>query len=370
MPELRHLAIVVVAALQCTIAVNALSCLDESGNPVDHFQALKYPGSGEYDYFGDGDKEFKHSSHTLETTKGAIGETLMQIYADKGDKVAYIMYNDEDPSEHAHDSRAHSKGVFAFDKKQGFWLIHSVPRFPPTASDGWSGGMPSYTYGQSFLCITFGIDELENVAKQISVIGPAFYDNNNPKGVGSLVPTFQDLVDDVTDKTATLIKKVKSAGGATFTSFAEGKEWDHDLYEELVAPELDSDLMTETWQNGAKSNVMPTYCKPDYKYEVHNIQDVKGADGTEWKSTKDHSKWAVSTAGSRKKFVCIGGINRQKSQDKRGGGTVCQSDAALWSAMQDRITSYEKCGDSAFVATRPAFSAGDKDILDFLTGDV
>jgi deoxyribonuclease-2 len=45
----------------------------------------------------------------------------------------------------------------AFDANGGFWLVHSVPRFPANTGSGVSyEGYPAYaaTYGQSFLCMS------------------------------------------------------------------------------------------------------------------------------------------------------------------------------------------------------------------------
>ncbi len=53
----------------------------------------------------------------------------------------------------------------------------------------------------------------------------------------------------------------------------------------------------------------------------------------QWHYTKDHSKWAVadkpggeSGGGS---WVRVADINRQTSQEKRGGGGICFEDEGL-----------------------------------------
>lgn len=56
----------------------------------------------------------------------------------------------------------------------------------------------------------------------------------------------------------------------------------------------------------------------------------------------DHSKWAVSVDRSRP-YICIGTINRMKSQLERGGGTVCLSDSELWTSFHSLVASYEAC---------------------------
>jgi len=56
-------------------------------------------------------------------------------------------------------------------------------------------------------------------------------------------------------------------------------------------------------------------------YGVYNIELINFEDGIEFKETKDHSKWAITTT-SAPNTVCVGDINRMESQRKRGGGAV------------------------------------------------
>lgn len=71
------------------------------------------------------------------------------------------MYNDEPPSSQVDMVKGHTKGVMASDTKTGFWLVHSVPHFPPELENG-SYNYPAtgHRYGQSFLCITMNSVEV------------------------------------------------------------------------------------------------------------------------------------------------------------------------------------------------------------------
>jgi deoxyribonuclease II len=51
-----------------------------------------------------------------------------------------------------------------------------------------------------------------------------------------------------------------------------------------------------------------------------------------WQNVKDHAKWAVSLQGNGD-WVCVADINRQVSQAKRGGGTICFKQSPLWRAL-------------------------------------
>ena len=60
----------------------------------------------------------------------------------------------------------HSKGVLASNDQTGFWLIHSVPKFPDltAASFTWTA---SHEFGQSFLCLSVKASDVENIAKNL-----------------------------------------------------------------------------------------------------------------------------------------------------------------------------------------------------------
>ena len=68
--------------------------------------------------------------------------------------------------------------------------------------------------------------------------------------------------------------------------------------------------------------------------------------GQTWKSTQDHSKWAISYTdaeeGEALFLVCIGDVNRMLKQEERGGGTVCFRNERLWSALLEALE-YDVC---------------------------
>ncbi len=68
---------------------------------------------------------------------------------------------------------------------------------------------------------------------------------------------------------------------------------------------------------------MPSNCTRD-PVRVFNVNTVKIGllKNYSFKYTKDHSKWAVSMS-PMVNVTCIGGVNRQPSQDDRGGGLMC-----------------------------------------------
>ena len=64
------------------------------------------------------------------------------------------MYNDNHPGDKKDSYRGHTKGVQLFDSHSGFWLIHSVPEFPP-ARRPYVFPHTGTVFGQSALCVSF-----------------------------------------------------------------------------------------------------------------------------------------------------------------------------------------------------------------------
>ena len=119
----------------------APGCIGENGSQVDWFAILKVPNGSMYAYLdptmADGSPDTAEwkvvEDKTLEQTEGnALSDTLQQVYSSSADDIAYVQYNDESPDEKRSSSyQGHTKGVWATGKGGGFWLVHSVPRFPP-----------------------------------------------------------------------------------------------------------------------------------------------------------------------------------------------------------------------------------------------
>ncbi|KAH7696197.1 Deoxyribonuclease II family protein [Aphelenchoides avenae] len=95
-------------------------------------------------------------------------------------------------------------------------------------------------------------------------------------------------------------------------------------------------MYVETWLNGAAKDYLPLCEGPG---KVTSLRSVKPG-AHQWTSSNDHSKWAVTKDPS---WVCIGDVNRQESQAKRGGGTVCFQNEKIWKFMRDAVESYECC---------------------------
>lgn len=336
----------------------AFHCISPSGQPVDWYIIYKLPiitdspdpvihhGTGFF-YMDETNTDWSLSKYPVNgTTQHPVYNTLEPIYKSQNTSpYMYMMYNDEPPKHSASLSHGHCKGVVAFNSTTGFWLIHSVPMFPPQRQSGYSWPNNAYDYGQTFLCVTYNIDMLDVIGLQMQYIYPKIFDKYWPAEFTSKYPNMADVLahyrqKHITDPPFNREVLLKSKGQLNLHSFAKSADFHDDLYAAWIAPRFQDSIATETWRNGAGN--LESNCT--IKYKVYNIQDVSFIDtGILFKSTKDHSKWAI-TKDRHGYWTCIGDINRQRTQFKRGGGTVCLSNFDIWNSFVHLVGDYETCG--------------------------
>ena len=127
----------------------------------------------------------------------------------------------------------------------------------------------------------------------------------------------------------------------------------------MVAPQLRTSLFVETWMVGRGD--LASDCTTDYKvfklrlfinvlksklkFKVRNVRSMRFPQSTDvaFKNSEDHSKWAVGNDD----WICIGDINRQQSQARRGGGTVCMQNARVAAMYRSAIAEVECCRGEA-----------------------
>lgn len=299
----------------------SVSCIGEKGYPVDWFIVLKLPrldhslhphvvaGLG-YIYLDSSLNQFTMPDNTINNSSSSVGQTLQQIYASykRSDEMAYLMYDDKDPEGKESLSKGHTKGDLAFDDTSGFWLIHSVPSFPPLVKDGFNYPESGERYGQSFLCVTFQLSTFNDIGLQLLYNEPAIYDSYLPDSLASDVPNIKKAIDGMHEsgKPYSHVINITSLKNVVYTSFAKSKYFEADLYHELVAPFYNADFLAETWQNG-EGKLTSNCSRPT----VENVKDLKLIDDP-FKETHDHSKWTISKSADVS-VVCVGDINRMVS---------------------------------------------------------
>ena len=337
-----------------------LTCRDEKGNPLDWFTLYKLPtlndnkvspwiknGSG-YAFITEKNQSWTLSSQSISSLTSMPAVTLDSFYKatfSNDNKMGYILYNDQfDDKSLA--SRAHAKGVIVFDDKSIIWIAHSIPNYPPRQSDHQYGiDAGQLRYGQSMICLSLDISALEQIGKQLLLAYPQIYDSFIPDSLKTLSASFNLVYAGKRNSVSPYsnIETLRTLGNNEFVALHKSTYFANDLYSELVAKYVKSNLFVETWSNGVGTMVSDCITS----YPVHNIDQINFKN---YKATftvhSDHSKWALSLPSTvtSEKFICIGDINRQSSQFKRGGGTLCfKNNLKVWQAYYDIIDAVEPC---------------------------
>jgi len=173
---------------------NTQSCLDPNGNPVDWWVKLLYPGSvpGGFGYI---DSTYTAPSFVLypnepDTPGTPLFRTLQQI---NDQNLQTAAWNDEMPNGTTSSTKAHSKGVLAFNNltSQGFFLCHSIPQYP--AFNGFTVNITINSsetiYGQHAFCFSADNVMLGDMITKILPIKPFIYATNlnDPNSINNLM---------------------------------------------------------------------------------------------------------------------------------------------------------------------------------------
>jgi deoxyribonuclease-2 len=333
-----------------------ISAIGDNGQPVDWWFIYKVPKNApsanedgkagaaatgyEYVYYDAQSMALSPSQRCLDEPDNALSATLAQLVSSPGDSVGWVFYNDEYPLElHKTNQgdKGHTKGVLAFDLESdsAFWLLHSVPRFPVPGSDDFPGD--ELDYGQTFLCITLqDVATAETIAQQmLAQQGPQTYgaqlpSSLDPSSVWSALAS-EKLTLLATPSDITFL----SRGGRTFRSIAKSRVWGKDMWIDLVGPNLGVDLDVESWRRGAIPNDVDSDSR-DWVADDLSIDLQPLGSPYSWQNAKDHAKWAMSVADNDD-WICIADINRQVSQEKRGGGTICFQESQLYEGLSQIV---------------------------------
>ena len=79
-------------------------------------------------------------------------------------------------------------------------MVHSVPHYPPSASDGYGYPDTGHKYGQMYLCITLNSTAVMNgIGLQLRYNNPHIHDQHLPESMEEDFPNIYQLVQGIFD---------------------------------------------------------------------------------------------------------------------------------------------------------------------------
>ncbi len=317
----------------------AISCISDTGTPVDSWLVIKEPHSTSYLYADPSlDLQTSLYSSLNFTDRGALALTSDQLWSAD----SYVIYNDEDPINSTYSyNYGHTKGYLFFnDNTSGVWIQHSIPQFPvgPAFSAEYNGlTHNAWTNAQHIYCMSLDSSQLNAVAGILLLNKPRINDWKLSGAAGIQFGNISSLIAG-NYSTAGICTSVtvKTVGRQEQTVFGKTAEWGQALWENCIAPAIAENLLVQSWLQGAGPG---PYC-PASGFSVVNIQSVSFGSGTIWNTSVDHSKWAIDESGG---IVCFGDINRVYSQAERGGGAVCVTVAQYATGLRTAVAATDSC---------------------------
>ncbi|VDK35788.1 unnamed protein product [Taenia asiatica] len=322
--------------------------------------AYKLPNSFSYAFLSPDEVEWRLSSADLREN-GFLKRTFDQVYNSTDAGLVYGMYNDEVPPNltFAHDPwYGHMKGLFAFiENGQGFWLTHSVPKLSMKPGE-FVYPETSKRYAQHFFCASLDYSALRTIgigctlkmfcfshlADHLIISRPLIQSYKLPESVERSIPLLRDIFhhSGLKNTSQSLVTSLSGArNNLTLRQFTKSHTFHHDLFSEMIAPNLKGHLYTETWRH-TDSN-LPSNCTTEFW--VKNIEELElpAPMNVDLKTTYDHAKWAVTSEADAEMWTCFGDINRSESQFARGGGTLCVNDLKIWERFYNLVVQIEAC---------------------------
>ncbi|KAK6725588.1 hypothetical protein RB195_004107 [Necator americanus] len=159
-----------------------ITCRGLNGEPVDWFVVYKPPttskSTAKFYYMDAAHSSWTLAPLTMDSASTAVGATLRDFYGQNQRHFSFA-YNDDSPTGKVDSYRGHSKGVVLFDEETGFWIIHSVPNFPPLGRYGYPA--TGLKFGQTFLCLTLSSQFLGDVGEHLRYVQATPFFSNLPE---------------------------------------------------------------------------------------------------------------------------------------------------------------------------------------------
>ncbi|XP_003798070.1 deoxyribonuclease-2-alpha [Otolemur garnettii] len=342
------------------VPARTLTCYGDTGQPVDWFVVYKLPAKSgsqdasqsglRYKYMDPGSGGWRNGARLINSSEGAVGRSLKPLYQKNTSQLAFLLYNDQPPKPNRTQdtsSRGHTKGVLLLDHDGGFWLVHSVPRFPPpTSSVAYHWPDSACTNGQTLLCVSFPLTQFLQIGKQLTYTFPLVYDYKLDGIFAQKFPDLEDVIKGhhIRHQPWNSSVTLTSQAGAIFQSFAKSGNFGDDLYSGWLAAALGSNLQVQFWPNSP--GILPSNCSGTWKVlDVTQIAFPEPA-GPTFKATEDHSKWCVAP---ERPWACVGDMNRNQREEHRGGGTLCAQLPALWKAFKPLVKAWKPCRQESWI---------------------
>lgn len=325
-------------ALLCLISsIYSLSCICEKGDRHNWILALRLPGSSPRQMF-----RFDTTTKSWKQAGVSSGgeEYLKRLLSQIHPKThSYLAFNDATPDGNgaqAGETNAHAKGVLAWDSKkgEGFYLLHSVPKFPHfSKTKGFDYVTPeSSSYGQHYLCITLKAESHVTKLREM-------FDFQNSH---IYVDNFDPLEKKSARRSLVSKKMLRGSDDETvsneliwgWTMITKPRADENLLWDDSVVPKYKDDFAVKSWGRPASIS----HCKS--KVKISNVSSVGFNDDNTWDDTNDHSKWGISV---KKKIFCIADMNRMDSQSTRGGSALCIDNSVVHTGFKD-IVAKDECG--------------------------
>lgn len=326
-----------------------IQVMNQHDEPVDWWFIYKTPKQTgreqnqgfDFLYFDPDSEVLALSPVDLNRQDQALGHTLATIFG-APESGGYIVYNDEHADAAANNSeKGHCKGILAFDQASdtAALLLHSTPRFPASMEST----LPDEEeiYGQTFICITLPDYQTANrIAEQmLSQQNPQILAESSriPATLAADEPLsklFHGVGIEESAHPSTL--RFNSKGGKPFMLVAKSRHWGEDFWLDLVSPELQCDLVVESWRRGTVTPMQDGRSSEFDEDTLYIDFKLSPPPNYQWHYTKDHAKWAIALKNETNTlpWVCVADMNRMVSQEKRGGSSICFLEPRLWQALQ------------------------------------
>ena len=326
-------------------------CRNPKGTEVDWYAIFFMPKSAS----SDKQIHYAYFDNTLNSLQYYLYEessfppTIITSYVTSSSDISnldfnYFFWNDDltvkdGESKSAPSTRSHAKGSLVYDKNNGAFLLHSLPRFPTrTSTNQILTELPSNAgvYGQHFFCITVSKDTSEKIAELLNYINVSSnasvkQDNVNSSANKWITALIANKFD--TSYPKELQTSIKSKAGVDFDIISKNYLKVVTPYDTTVRSIYKDDFYVRTW---TKPALAPAICE---EYSIFNVENVQWGEYGYSKGS-EHSKWAISVF---KYINCFADLNHCPSQENRGGNIVCFQNEKLHNIMINAVNGIDNC---------------------------